>query len=161
MKDATADRTPHPVDSATGVDTHYTSTPVPMNEDEDDKDIDANLVFSNASVKRSLAQEGASMADPEATGSSHLAASGPVVLATAAAFMEQVAYIQQMVGVTIPMVSGEGNPVGEADPNQLLKDDPDERVPLPGERSWNRSGRLAVTVMCDRSGSQQSEIPVC
>jgi hypothetical protein len=113
MKDATVDPTSHPVDSATGVDTHYISTPAPSHEDGDVNDIDTNLVYGHTTIKRSLAQEGANIADPEAsgapTGSSHIAASGAVVPATAAEFTEQVAYTQQMIGVTPAMVSGKAN----------------------------------------------------
>jgi hypothetical protein len=122
-----------------------------------DKDVDENIVLSNVNVKTALARDGANEADLEAidasagtgvadqeassasAGNSHLVLSEAVVPTTAVEFTEQVALIQQMVGVTVALVSGAGDPIDEVDPNQVLMVGPDERIPRLGERSWNRS----------------------
>jgi hypothetical protein len=70
--------------------------------------------------------------------------SGTVVPTTAVEFAEQVAHIQRLVGVTAPPVSGTGDPIDEVGPNQVLVIDPDERIPRPGERSWNRSSDTEI-----------------
>jgi hypothetical protein len=135
------------------VDREHIDTPVPLDNDEDDVDIDKTVVLTSMCVKTAIAQDGAEAAGLEAMDASpgiqeassasaecsHLVLSETVVPTTTVEFTEQVARIQLLVGVTVPPVSGTGDPIDEVGPNQVLVPDPDERIPRPGERSWNRS----------------------
>jgi hypothetical protein len=126
-------------------------TPVPLDDDEDDMDIDRTFVLTSTHFKAVVAQDGAEAAGLETTGSAARQSassasancsdpifSGTVVPATAVEFAEQAAHMRCLVGVTEPLVSDTSEAFDEVDPNQVLVIDLVDRNPRPGKLSSNR-----------------------
>jgi hypothetical protein len=102
------------------VDRGYVGVPVPLDDDEDDLNVEKTVVLTGPHFKAAMAQDGAEAAGLETTGSAagqrassapvtcsdpNPIFSGTVVPATRVDFAAQVTNLQHRVGVTEPLVS--------------------------------------------------------